>query len=318
MTRLAAAEKFLALLVAHPGGVSTDVVRAGLGAAMDDAAAALRARGHALDATGDTWRLACARDHFDPAAFEAARLGRWGVPCEVWEVAESTNDLAREAALRGAPDGAVWLAERQTAGRGRQGRNWKCAAHAGLLASWVVRASLAPETRPTLLPLVVGLGICEGLRAVTGLPVAPKWPNDLWLEGAKVAGILVEARPGPEGFAVVGMGLNVLADASFELAVDAPAACLRTSGAQVRRERLLAAVLAGAERRVDEWRAGRNAEWLERWLQLDMTQGRSVQLECAGELVSGRAVGVSASGCLRIEVGAGEVREFAAGEVHLS
>jgi BirA family biotin operon repressor/biotin-[acetyl-CoA-carboxylase] ligase len=317
MNPRAPAEQLLAVLVAHPNGAPAALVRRELGESATEATAVLRNRGHAVEVTDDTWRLACARQHFDPAAFEAARTGGWGAPCEVWEVASSTNDLAREGALGKAPDGALWVAECQTAGRGRQGRNWTCAPHAGLLASWIVRGSLDTAARPTLLPLAVGLGLCEGLRAATGLPVRLKWPNDLWLEDGKLGGVLVEARPGPHGFAIAGVGLNFVADAARDAAVGARTASLHSPGVHLKRESVLAAALAGAERRVAEWRAGRNEDWLEAWRGLDTTRGRSVHVQCGDESVPGRAIGVSATGCLRLVTGDGTIREFAAGEVHL-
>jgi len=318
MTSLAAPENLLALLVAHPGGVPETLVRASLGDTADPAATALRARGHDLQYDADRWRLSCAPQHFDPVAFARARRGPWGAPCEVWEVTGSTNDLARAGALGGAPEGALWIAEEQTAGRGRQGRTWCCGPHAGILASWIVRTPLAAEACPTLLPLAVGLGICEGLRSATGLAVRTKWPNDLWLEGAKLAGILVEARPGPQGFAVVGLGLNVYAEPQREAQIGGRSAHLALCGSGLRREALLAALLAAAAGRVEEWRTGNRVDLLARWRQLDVTQGRAVRVECGGETIAGRVVGIGESGCLAVETAAGPVREFAAGEVHLS
>src|SRR6185436_14240945 len=116
--------------------------------------------------------------------------------------------LARAGAERGAPHGTLWLAEAQSRGRGRQGRAWSCAPHAGLLVSWLLRDPFAAAVPATVLPLALGLGACEGLRRATGLDVRTKWPNDLWLGEAKLAGLLVEARPGAEAIAIAGFGMN--------------------------------------------------------------------------------------------------------------
>jgi len=319
MTSLPLAERLVALLVAHPAGAADRVVRATLGGAAGEAAATLRARGYDLRQAGSHWRLGCAARHFDPAAFEAARSGRWGSPCEVWEVAGSTNDLARQGALGGAPEGALWLAETQTAGRGRQGRTWNCGAHAGILASWILRG-MGPSGPPAgLLPLAVGLGLCEGLRAVTQLALRTKWPNDIYLEDAKVAGILVEARPGRAGFAVVGLGLNVEREPERDVAAGRPTGAVGTrDGRAGRREALLAAALAEAERRVEEWRSGRHASLLAAYRESDLTQGRAVRVACGKRMLAGRGVGIGASGCLLLEGPDGRIRELAAGEVHLS
>jgi BirA family biotin operon repressor/biotin-[acetyl-CoA-carboxylase] ligase len=315
---LAMPERLLALLVQHPDGVPGDAARAALGGDAPAAGAArvLESRGHPLATRGDGWRLACARQHFDPAAFAALAAG--SVPAlEVWERVGSTNDLGRDGAAHGAPDGALWLAEEQTLGRGRQGRSWHCAAHAGLLASWIVRAPLGPGTCPTLLPLAVGLGACEALAAATGARLAVKWPNDLWLADRKVGGLLVEARHGTAPHAVVGLGLNVHA-AALAGAPLSEATTLAAAGSAPPREALLARLLAGAARRVDDWRTGRFAAVRQAWLELDVVVGRRVRCELADGLLEGRARDVSAEGLLAVETADGRVVLVAAGEVHLA
>ncbi len=117
---------------------------------------------------------------------------------------ESTNVRARELAGAGAPHGTLVTAGEQTAGRGRQGRAWVAPAGRALLCSVVVRDP------SRLLPLATGVAVADTVGEMTGAPTRAtvKWPNDVWLDGRKVAGILVEGRP-QEGWAVVGIGLNV-------------------------------------------------------------------------------------------------------------
>ena len=110
----------------------------------------------------------------------------------------STNDRARELAAAGAPHGTLVTAEAQTAGRGRQGRGWSAPAGRALLMSVVLR-----DEHP-LLPLAAGVAVA----AACGPAARLKWPNDVQLDGRKVAGILTEARP-QEGWAVLGIGVNV-------------------------------------------------------------------------------------------------------------
>jgi BirA family biotin operon repressor/biotin-[acetyl-CoA-carboxylase] ligase len=115
----------------------------------------------------------------------------------------STNDRARALAVRGAPHGTLVTAGEQTAGRGRQGRTWTAPAGRSLLCSVVIRDP------PRLLPLVAGAAVAEAVDGALGARVAElKWPNDVLLDGRKVAGILVEGRP-QEHWAVVGVGVNV-------------------------------------------------------------------------------------------------------------
>jgi BirA family biotin operon repressor/biotin-[acetyl-CoA-carboxylase] ligase len=121
---------------------------------------------------------------------------------------DSTNERARVLARRGAPHGTVVTAEEQTAGRGRQGRSWVAPPASALLCSLIVRDP------PPLLPLAAGVAVAEcadTLRPAGGPPACLKWPNDVLIEGRKVAGILVEARP-QERWAVLGIGLNVAVD----------------------------------------------------------------------------------------------------------
>jgi BirA family transcriptional regulator, biotin operon repressor / biotin---[acetyl-CoA-carboxylase] ligase len=127
-----------------------------------------------------------------------------GHPRVHYRVIGSTNARARELAGYGAPHGTVVTAGAQSAGRGRQGRTWTAAPGRALLCSIVIRDP------PRLLPLVAGVAVAEVVSEAS--PAAPparlKWPNDVLVDGRKVAGILAEGRP-QEGWAVVGVGLNV-------------------------------------------------------------------------------------------------------------
>ena len=126
-----------------------------------------------------------------------------GHPRVHYRVIGSTNARARELAASGAPHGTVVTAAEQSAGRGRQGRTWTAAPGRALLCSIVIRDP------PRLLPLVAGVAVAEVVTALgPGSPARIKWPNDVLVDGRKVAGILVEGRP-QAGWAVAGIGLNV-------------------------------------------------------------------------------------------------------------
>ncbi len=116
-------------------------------------------------------------------------------------VTGSTNSRARELAAAGAPHGTLVTAGEQGAGRGRQGRTWSAPRGRALLCSLVLRDP------PRLLPLLAGVAVAE-VADLAGAPAQVKWPNDVLIEGRKVAGILVEGRP-QERWAVLGIGLNV-------------------------------------------------------------------------------------------------------------
>src|SRR6266403_737261 len=123
---------------------------------------------------------------------------------------DSTNRVALELGHAGEPEGAVILGEEQTAGRGRAGRGWHSERAVGIYVTVLLRPKLAPVQAP-LLTMMAGLSAHSAVRAVTGLTVDLKWPNDLLICGKKVGGILTEmhAEPNQVRFVIVGIGLNV-------------------------------------------------------------------------------------------------------------
>jgi BirA family biotin operon repressor/biotin-[acetyl-CoA-carboxylase] ligase len=201
---------------------------------------------------------------------------------------DSTNRRARELASAGAPHGTLVTAGAQTAGRGRQGRRWEAPAGSALLCSLVLREFDA------LLSLRAGLAVAD----VAGEAARVKWPNDVQVDGRKVAGVLIEGRP-HEGWAVVGIGVNVSA------APDLPdAAALDRDDV----EAVLGELLAALETRLAEPKAAA----LQALRARDALLGEDVRWE-GGE---GVAAGIDPDGGLRVTTGAGE-RVLSAGEVHL-
>jgi BirA family transcriptional regulator, biotin operon repressor / biotin---[acetyl-CoA-carboxylase] ligase len=150
-----------------------------------------------------------------------------------------------------APEGAVVVADEQTAGRGRLGRRWLAPAGTSLLCS----IQLRPQVNPQLLPELTGIAAraaAEAIEDITGLGVEIKEPNDLLIGGRKVGGVLAEAR---EDRVVLGIGINVnIAEAHLPSDVDVPATSLLVeSGRETDRANLLVELLDRLERRYDEW-----------------------------------------------------------------
>jgi BirA family biotin operon repressor/biotin-[acetyl-CoA-carboxylase] ligase len=138
------------------------------------------------------------------------RTQRFGRPLRYLAAVDSTNEVARRWAAEGAPEGAVVVADEQTAGRGREGRAWVCPRGAGLLASAIVRPQYPPSAIGGL-ALVAGIAAARAIQHAAGVAVGLKWPNDIIAAGCKVGGILVESEcRGPRvSWAVIGIGLNV-------------------------------------------------------------------------------------------------------------
>lgn len=224
-----------------------------------------------------------------------------GSPHVHHRLTDSTNARARDLAAAGAPHGTLVTADEQTAGRGRQGRAWTAPPGEALLLSLVVRGI---GTGMALLPLAAAVAVCDALAPVDA---AIKWPNDIWIERRKVAGILLEGRP-QEGWAVVGIGLNVRTREFPEELRDI-ATSLAFEGSDVGVQDTLAALLP----QLDRWLGAPPAGVLEAWRSRDALIGSPVSW-AAG---SGTAAGIADSGALIVETEDGDRVELDAGEVHL-
>ena len=210
---------------------------------------------------------------------------------------DSTNERARELAARGAPHGTLVTATAQTAGRGRQGRSWEAPPGTALLCSLIVRRYDA------LLSLRAGLAVAEA----AGSDVLVKWPNDVLLDGRKVAGVLVEGRP-QDGWAVVGIGVNVAVEpAALGPELSDRAGTLGRPRSAV--EPTLAELLGALER----WLSAPEGEALKALRARDALLDQPVSWGGG----SGVGAGIDATGGLRVRLGGGDVTVLSAGEVHL-
>jgi BirA family biotin operon repressor/biotin-[acetyl-CoA-carboxylase] ligase len=231
------------------------------------------------------------------------------------EVIGSTQDEARRLASDGAPHGFLVWAGEQTAGRGRLDRRWE-SPPVGLWFSVVLRPG-TPAARMAALPLAVGAAVGSALQAHAG-GVRMKWPNDVLVDGRKLAGILVEGQvaAGVMDYAVAGVGVNLEhPPGGFPAEISATATALAdVSPTTPRRARLLAALLGAIEAEYDELQAHGPGQARERWLELADTIGREVVARAGGEEVRGRAVDLDADGNLVVEGTAGR-RVISFGEV---
>lgn len=249
----------------------------------------------------------------------------FGRPHRHFRVVDSTNSRARELVEGGAPGGTVVTAREQTAGRGRQGRVWTAPEGKALLYSAVLRPL---DERHLLLPLSVPLAVCAAAEALRpGSECEVKWPNDVWLEGRKLAGILIEAKP-QDGWAVIGVGLNLfIAPEEFPPDLRQPAVSLFAPPEEGRGEsrRSLPAVappglppsLSTAakvlSRHLDHWVWAGDEETLGEWRRRDGLLGREVSWEDG----SGVADGIDDRGNLVVALAGGGSVSLGAGEVQL-
>lgn len=275
------------------------------------------------------------------------RGGLWS-RVQVMGQTTSTNEQVRAAALAGEPEGLVVVAEEQTAGRGRLGREWHAPARSGLTFAVLLRPEEVPTARWGWLPLLTGLAVTDALRRVAEVDARLKWPNDVLVPteeeslgeedgrlvpvtrpvgDRKVAGVLVERVDQPRGgagAAVVGVGLNVSLRAE-ELPVATATSLALAGAACLDRATLLAALLRELAVRYGDWRVyGGDADRIglrAEYTALCATVGRNIRVTMPGaRTLAGVASGLDEDGRLLLSPpGAGEdvVRVSAGDVVHV-
>lgn len=232
----------------------------------------------------------------------------------------STNDRVMAAGQGGTAEGFCVLADRQTAGRGRLARAWASPSGVGLYTSILLRPK-APLSSLPLLTLVAGLAVADAIQEVAALTPRLKWPNDVWLDGRKVAGILTELATNGSSArcAVVGIGVNVnhCAD-DFPPELRSGATSLfQQGGRRIARGILAAAIYNG----LDNWYAlfcqDRRESILEAGRLRSATLGRPVQVLAGTEEWQGDAVDLDPDGALLVRDETGALRRVVAGDVSI-
>ncbi|MFG3095954.1 biotin--[acetyl-CoA-carboxylase] ligase [Streptomyces sp. NPDC048202] len=267
------------------------------------------------------------RPPLDAAALRRSLVREGGLwsSVEVLQRTGSTNsDLVARASAGVAAEGAVLVAEEQTAGRGRLDRRWTAPPRSGLFFSVLLRPAEVPLERWGWLPLLTGVAVATGLARAAGVDTGLKWPNDLLVtvggEERKAGGILAE-RAGEDGV-VVGVGLNVTLRAD-ELPVPQAGSLALADAVSTDRDTLLRSVLRSLETWYDRWRAAAG-DPVESTLQETYaagcaTLGRQVRAELPGDrALVGEAVAIDGDGRLVIATAEGKREAVGAGDiVHL-
>jgi BirA family transcriptional regulator, biotin operon repressor / biotin---[acetyl-CoA-carboxylase] ligase len=235
-------------------------------------------------------------------------------------VTGSTNADLLAAAAGGAPEGSVLTAEAQTAGRGRMGRSWQSPPGAALMFSVLLRPDVVPPARRGWLPLLAGVAVAAAVRDLTSLGAGLKWPNDVLIGGAKLAGILAEQS---SGAIVVGAGINVTTQRA-ELPVPAATSLALEGAADTGRPELLAAVLTGFERLYLAWTRAPSpgdpdaAGLREAYRRHSVTLGRWVRAEFpGGSAAAGTAIDIDPDGRLLLDTPTGPLSVSAGDIIHL-
>lgn len=241
-------------------------------------------------------------------------------PVQWLDETASTNDEVALSARNGAREGLVIGADHQTAGRGRRGRAWVDAPSRSIAMSILLRPTAGQS--PGLLPLVVALGVAEGLAPLVDEPIGIVWPNDLVSSDKKLTGILCEMgwQGGEVEWAIAGVGINVnAAPGAMEGARFEPT-CLASLGFHGKRADVASAALAGLSRRYAQWQQIGAAPVVAAYRERDALRGREITVridDAQGTELVGTAAGIDPQGRLIVSAADGEHRLAAAEVQHL-
>ncbi len=242
-------------------------------------------------------------------------LGRQEIVCE--RETDSTNNRAKSLAASGAPEGTLVTAESQTGGRGRKGRTWFSPSGAGVYLSLILRPPISPVEAPRI-TLIAGIAVAETLlETCPGLDAHIKWPNDVLVEGRKVAGILTEISSDPDevAFVVSGLGLNVNGRRFPEDLRGIATSLALETGRDLDRAALVRGILERYEHWYRVFLADGAPPILERWKALTRTLGSRVSVEAGGGRISGTARDIGPNGGLLVEDDQGTMHVVFSGDV---
>lgn len=231
-----------------------------------------------------------------------------------FETLSSTMDEAFARGMGGADEGTIVAAETQTKGRGRLGRNWASPKYKGIYASLILRPDIPPVRAPVL-TLLASVAICEAVKKVTGLDARLKWPNDIFIENKKLAGILTEinAELDHVHFMVIGFGINVNNDRHS--LIGGATSLKEQKDEHISRIGLLQEILRrieeeylllqknGADKIIDKWRAN------------NMTIGRRVKIISQNDHLEGHALDIESDGGLLIRTDTGLIKKVMTGDM---
>lgn len=228
---------------------------------------------------------------------------------------DSTNDEAKRRANQGAADGTLIWAREQLAGRGRHGRVWS-SPPGNLYVSLVLRPNVAPiEAMQLGFVAAVALGDTLTELLDPDLVIGHKWPNDVLVNGAKIAGILAESAATAGqcvDWAIMGIGVNV---AQFPVTTGYAATSLRREGSDITAEAMLPMLANRMLRWRDRWREGGFAPVKQAWLARAIGLGAPLAVKVAAATIEGSFTGVDDGGALMLRTGDGRLRTIAAGDV---
>lgn len=277
----------------------------------------LRNKGYIIDSTDSGYRLTGVPNLLLPYEIKKNLSTEFlGKNIHFFKEVDSTNDVARELAMKGAEEGTIVVAESQRSGKGRRGKKW-ISPSGGVWMTIILRPNIEPVKAPQL-TLVTGVAVAETLDQECGLNIGIKWPNDILIGDKKVSGILteVETKKGEVEFVLVGIGIDLNMDINiFPPNLRGGATSLK---AELEREiqgaELVQRFLQRFEALYNQFNDGEFRKILTQWRKLSSTIGTYVEVHKKGRTVYGEAVGVNKDGKLILELDDGTLRKVVSGE----
>ena len=273
--------------------------------------------GYDIEASNDSYQLVKSPNVLLPYEIQnGLKTSFIGREIHQYKEVDSTNNVAKELAMKGASEGTIVIAESQRSGKGRRGKKW-VSPSGGVWMSIILHPDIPPSNAPQL-TLATGVAVAKTLNQECRLDVGIKWPNDILIGNKKVCGILTEGSATSNGleYVVVGIGIDLNVD------VDNFPPELRDGATSIKSElekeisgvKLVQKFLENFEEIYNEFKAGKFAEILKEWRRLSKTIGTYVEVHKKGRVVKGEAVGINRNGNLILEMGDGSLRKVISGE----
>jgi BirA family biotin operon repressor/biotin-[acetyl-CoA-carboxylase] ligase len=264
------------------------------------------------------YRLVSGEDVYSEAELKSVLSTDWlGHNLFFLDEVDSTNTHLRRLAEQGAPEGTLVVAGQQTAGKGRRGRSWVSEQGTGIWMSYLLRPQFAPECA-SMMTLVAAMAVAAGIREVTGLDTAIKWPNDIVIGGKKICGILTEMSSDMDSihYVIVGIGINVGMKVFPEEIRETATSLELCAGHGVNRAKLVDAVLRGWERYYEIFLKDLDLSGLiDEYNHMLVNRDREVRVLAPKGDYTGISHGITRTGELLVELPDGTVREVLSGEV---
>lgn len=274
--------------------------------------ASIRKKGYVLLSSPDRINAANIQQHL--------KTDHYGKIIHYYESCPSTQLIAHDAAQTNADDGTLFVAEEQTAGKGRMSRPWNSAAQKGIWMSIVIRPSLMPHQAPQM-TLVAAVAIVRAIEELTGIEPTIKWPNDIMISGKKMTGILTELQADPDRVKaiILGIGMNVnQTEEDFPIELKSIATSLRLEGGQVvDRSRLIAEILYYLELYTTMYEKHGFSPIKLLWESYANIEGKRIRAVMLNETIEGSAIGISDDGLLELKMDDGSVRAIFSADIEI-